>query len=133
VAVNAPEIFLEWLNRFGSEKIILGADFNKRKIVTGGWTEKSEEDILSFITGFAEKGIKYTICTDVAKDGMLLGPSTELYKEILGSVNINLIASGGISSLSDIEDVRRAGCEGAIIGKAIYEGRIKLKDLRDLC
>jgi phosphoribosylformimino-5-aminoimidazole carboxamide ribotide isomerase len=133
IAVNAPELFLEWLTRFGNEKIILGADFIDRKIVTGGWTEKSDEDIIRFITGYSARGIKYVICTDVDKDGMLMGPATELYREILGSVSVNLIASGGITSLKDIEDVRTSGCKGAIIGKAMYEGKIKLKDLRDLC
>jgi phosphoribosylformimino-5-aminoimidazole carboxamide ribotide isomerase len=133
IAVTSPDLFLEWLNRFGNEKIILGADFINRKIVTSGWTEKSDEDIIAFITGYSARGVKYAICTDVDKDGMLMGPAAELYKEILESVSISLIASGGITSLKDIEDVRVAGCEGAIIGKAIYEGRIKLNDLRDLC
>lgn len=133
IAVSSPTLFLEWLTRFGNEKIILGADFINRKIVTGGWVEKSDEDIISFVTNYAEKGVRYTICTDVNKDGMLMGPSTDLYKEILESAAINLIASGGITSLKDIEDMRSVGCEGAIIGKAIYEGRIKLKDLRELC
>lgn len=133
IAVSSPTLFLEWLTRFGNEKIILGADFINRKIVTGGWVEKSDEDIISFVTNYAEKGVRYTICTDVNKDGMLMGPSTDLYKEILESAAIKLIASGGITSLKDIEDMRSVGCEGAIIGKAIYEGRIKLKDLRELC
>jgi phosphoribosylformimino-5-aminoimidazole carboxamide ribotide isomerase len=133
IAVSSPALFMDWLTRFGNEKIILGADFINRKIVTSGWLEKSEEDIISFIAGYAEKGVRYTICTDVDKDGMLMGPSTVLYKEVLESVNINLIASGGITSLQDIEDLSTSGCEGSIIGKAVYEGKIKLKDLRDLC
>jgi phosphoribosylformimino-5-aminoimidazole carboxamide ribotide isomerase len=133
IAVSSPTLFLEWLKRFGHEKIILGADFINRKIVTGGWVEKSDEDIISFVTNYAKKGVRYAICTDVNKDGMLMGPSTGLYKEILESATINLIASGGITSLKDLEDMRSIGCEGAIIGKAVYEGRIRLKDLRELC
>lgn len=133
IAVSSPALFLEWLDRFTSEKIILGADCINRKITTAGWTEKSEEDVLGFISLYSSKGVKYSVCTDVDKDGMMMGPATELYKEILNAVKINLIASGGISSIKDIEDVRSAGCEGAIIGKAIYEGKIKLKELREIC
>ncbi len=133
IAVTAPDLFLEWLSRYGNEKIILGADCKNRKVTIGGWTEDTDEDVIDFISRYHAKGVKYTICTDVEKDGMLTGPSTGLYKEILGAVKINLIASGGITSLKDLEDIRDAGCEGAIIGKAIYEGKIKLKELRDLC
>jgi phosphoribosylformimino-5-aminoimidazole carboxamide ribotide isomerase len=133
IAVSSPSVFLEWIDRFTSEKIILGADCINRKITTAGWTERSEEDVLGFISLYSSKGVKYSICTDVDKDGMMMGPATELYKEILNAVKINLIASGGISSIKDIEDVRSAGCEGAIIGKAIYEGKIKLKELREIC
>ena len=133
IALSSPSIFLDWIKKYGNEKIILGADCKDRKIATEGWTEKSEEDIIPFISGYCSKGLLYTICTDVDKDGMLKGPATELYREILGNTKINLIASGGISSISDIEDVKEAGCEGVIIGKAIYEGKIKLKELRDIC
>lgn len=133
IAVSSPLVFLEWLDRFTSEKIILGADCINRKITTAGWTEKSEEDVLGFISLYSSKGVKYSVCTDVDKDGMMMGPATELYKEILNAVKINLIASGGISSIKDIEDVKSAGCEGAIIGKAIYEGKIKLKELGEIC
>jgi phosphoribosylformimino-5-aminoimidazole carboxamide ribotide isomerase len=133
VAVSSPSLFLEWLNRFTSDKIILGADCINRKITTAGWTEKSEEDVLDFISLYSSKGVKYSVCTDVDKDGMMMGPASELYKEILNAVKINLIASGGISSVKDIEDIKSAGCEGAIIGKAIFEGRIKLKELREIC
>jgi phosphoribosylformimino-5-aminoimidazole carboxamide ribotide isomerase len=132
-AVTDPRLFIEWLSRLGQEKLILGADCIDRKVSTGGWLDNSDKEIISFISDYKSKGVKYTICTDITKDGMLQGPSTELYKEILDSVKINLIASGGISSLKDIEDVRNAGCEGVIIGKAIYEGRITLKELGKLC
>jgi phosphoribosylformimino-5-aminoimidazole carboxamide ribotide isomerase len=133
IAITEPAKFMEWLNKYGNEKIILGADCIDRKIATDGWSEKSEEDIICFIKDYSSKGIKYTICTDVSKDGMLMGPSTELYKEILASINVNLIASGGITTLRDVEILQEAGCEGAIIGKAVYEGKITLKDLGKLC
>jgi phosphoribosylformimino-5-aminoimidazole carboxamide ribotide isomerase len=133
IAVTNPNLFIEWLAKLGQEKLILGADCIDRKVSTGGWLENSDNEIISFISGYRSKGVKYTICTDIGKDGLLQGPSTSLYKEILGKVKINLIASGGISSLKDIEDIREAGCEGVIIGKAIYEGRISLNELGKLC
>jgi phosphoribosylformimino-5-aminoimidazole carboxamide ribotide isomerase len=133
VAVTDPDLFIECLTRLGQEKLILGADCIDRKVTTGGWLESSDKEIISFITDFKSKGVKYTICTDIKKDGMLKGPATALYREILGAVKIKLIASGGISSISDIEDVREAGCEGVIIGKAVYEGKITLNDLGKLC
>jgi phosphoribosylformimino-5-aminoimidazole carboxamide ribotide isomerase len=133
IAVTSPELMQKWLAEYGNDKIILGADCTNRKIATNGWTEKSDEDILDFISGYCSKGIKYSICTDVDKDGMMNGPATELYKEILNSVKINLIASGGITTIKDIENVQKAGCEGAIIGKAVYEGKITLKELKRLC
>jgi len=129
IAANNPEQFLKWLERYGSHKIILGADCNKRKISTNGWQETSELDVIDFIKNYYKKNIKYVICTDIAKDGMLQGTSNDLYKEILAEVPINLIASGGVSSMNDIYELRNIGCEGVIIGKAIYEGRISLKDL----
>jgi phosphoribosylformimino-5-aminoimidazole carboxamide ribotide isomerase len=133
IAVSSPSLFLEWLGRYTSDRIILGADCITRKIATNGWTEKSEMDVLDFMADYASKGVEYSVCTDVDKDGLMMGPSTELYKEILKAVRINLIASGGISSIKDIEDVKATGCEGTIIGKAIYEGKIKLKELRKIC
>jgi phosphoribosylformimino-5-aminoimidazole carboxamide ribotide isomerase len=133
VAVTDPAVFMNWLTRLGPEKLILGADCINRKVATSGWLDNSDKEIISFIADYRAKGVKYTICTDISKDGMLQGPSAELYREILKAVNISLIASGGISSISDIEDVRQTGCEGVIIGKAIYEGRITLKELSDIC
>jgi phosphoribosylformimino-5-aminoimidazole carboxamide ribotide isomerase len=133
IAVTDPHLFIEWLTKLGQEKLILGADFIGNKISTGGWLESSDKDIISFISDYKSRGVKYTICTDIEKDGMLQGPSTAMYKKILGSVRINLIASGGISSVKDIEDLRETGCEGAIIGKAVYEGKITLEDLGKLC
>jgi phosphoribosylformimino-5-aminoimidazole carboxamide ribotide isomerase len=133
IAVTDPHLFLEWLMKLGQEKLILAADCIDRKVSTGGWLENSDKEIMSFISDYRSKGVKYTICTDIKKDGMLKGPSTALYKEILSAVKINLIASGGISSFKDIEDVQEAGCEGVIIGKAVYEGKITLKELGKLC
>jgi phosphoribosylformimino-5-aminoimidazole carboxamide ribotide isomerase len=133
IAAKNPTLFLEWLDRFGAEKIILGADCLNRKIATHGWQETSELDIIEFINSFRRKGIKYVVCTDISKDGMLQGASNELYAEILQKSNINLIASGGISSMADIDAVKQIGCEGIIIGKAIYENSISLKELSTLC
>jgi len=133
IAVTNPRLFLEWLSMLGPEKMILGADFKNRRVSTGGWKEDSDIDIITFISDYKSHGVKYTICTDIDKDGMLQGPSINLYKEILEAVDINLIASGGISSIEEIEDLREAGCEGAIIGKAVYEGKLTLKILGGLC
>lgn len=133
IAVTDPQLFIEWLSKLGQEKLILGADCIDRKVSTGAWIEKSNKEILNFISDYRAKGVKYTICTDIKKDGMLQGPSTALYKEILDAVKINLIASGGISSIKDIEDIRKVGCEGVIIGKAVFEGKITLKELGELC
>jgi len=133
IAVSNQVLFLEWLQKLGQEKLVLGADCLDRKISIEGWQKSSDRDIVEFISDYKSKGIKYTICTDIKKDGMLQGPSTGLYKEILTKVKINLIASGGISSVKDIDDVRVAGCEGVIVGKAVYEGKISLKELSQLC
>lgn len=129
IAANNPEQFLGWLDRYGSAKIILGADCKNRKISTHGWQETSELDVIDFIKDYYTKNIKYVICTDIAKDGMLQGASNDLYKEILDEVPINLIASGGVSSMNDIYELKNIGCEGVIIGKAIYEGKITLGEL----
>ncbi len=133
IAHSSPALVLEWLSKFGNEKIILGADSKDSKITINGWQQESESDVISYISDYCSKGIKYAICTDVEKDGLLEGPATDLYREIISAVKVDLIASGGISSLDDIIEIKEAGCEGAIIGKAIYEGKIKLKELRDLC
>jgi len=130
--VNQP-VVLQWLKIWGSDKIILGADSVNRRIMTEGWVKSSDTEIIKFITDYRAKGITYTICTDVEKDGMLQGPSIELYKEVLEIPGLNLIASGGISSVKDIEILARIGCEGAIIGKALYEGIMDLKEISQLC
>ena len=132
IAVQEPEVFTKWIEVYGSEKIILGADCKNRKIATHGWLESSELDVIDFIRDYKQKGISYVICTDIAKDGMLEGTSNELYKEILADTDVKLIASGGVSNIEDLYLLKEIGCEGAILGKAIYEGRIKLKELREL-
>lgn len=129
IAVQHPDLFLEWLAIYGAEKIILGADAHHRKIATQGWLENSETDVLDFIVNFQNKGIQYVICTDIAKDGMLEGASNELYEEILTKTNVKLIASGGVSCIEDLIQLKKIGCEGAIVGKAIYENKISLKAL----
>lgn len=131
IAVKNPETFINWIEKYGTEKIILGADCINRKIATHGWQNTSEMDVIEFIKNYVEKSISYVICTDISKDGMLQGTSNELYSEILSEADVKLIASGGVSCLDDLHKVKEIGCEGAIVGKAIYEGKISLKELRD--
>ncbi|MFZ3574745.1 1-(5-phosphoribosyl)-5-[(5-phosphoribosylamino)methylideneamino]imidazole-4-carboxamide isomerase [Tenacibaculum finnmarkense] len=133
IAVKNPEIFTGWLTKYGADKIILGADCINRKIATHGWLETSQVDVVDFIKEYEKIGIKNTICTDVAKDGMLQGASVDLYKEILSKSDVNLIASGGVASIDDLIQLKEIGCEGAILGKAIYEGYVTLKELQKLC
>ncbi|MDN3605640.1 1-(5-phosphoribosyl)-5-[(5-phosphoribosylamino)methylideneamino]imidazole-4-carboxamide isomerase [Kaistella yonginensis] len=130
IAVENSKLCEEWITKFGAEKLILGADCLNRKIKASGWLTDSDLDVLDFIQSYERKGIKEVICTDISKDGMLQGPSFELYQEILNQSEISLIASGGISSMKDLEDLKEIGCSGAIIGKAIYEGKISLKELQ---
>lgn len=129
IAANNQTQFLNWLATYGNDKIILGADCLNRKIATNGWLKSSELDILDFIKNYEAEGIINVICTDISKDGMLQGASNELYQEILGATEINLIASGGVSNIDDLVNLKEIGCEGAILGKAIYEGNISLKEL----
>jgi phosphoribosylformimino-5-aminoimidazole carboxamide ribotide isomerase len=129
IAATHPERVFSWLQEFGPEKIILGADAKKRKIMTHGWYDSTDMDVVEYIRGYTLKGIKYVICTDIDKDGMLEGCAEDLYEEILQQTTARLIASGGVSSLSDIENLKRIGCEGVIIGKALYEGKITMADL----
>jgi len=131
IAVKSPDVFESWIQKFGSEKIILGADVKEEKIAVTGWTEKTKLELLPFLENYTKKGILKVICTDISKDGMLQGPSTELYKKILTAFpELYLVASGGISSMADLEALAQAGLPAVIFGKAIYEGRIALKDLR---
>jgi len=133
VAANNPKLFRSWLDYYGPEKIILGADCRKRMIMTRGWTSESKIDVIDYILNYQESGVLSLICTDIEKDGMLQGPSFELYREIISKTKPDLIASGGISSIDDIKRLKSIGCEGAIIGKAIYEGQISLSKLGELC
>ena len=133
IAAQNPDLMLEWIQQYGSENIILGADCKNRMIATNGWLENSNLNVISFIKNYENKGAKYGIVTDIDKDGMLSGPAFELYEEILKETKINLIASGGITTIEEVKKLKNIGCEGAIIGKAIYEGTINLKDLSELC
>lgn len=133
IAVTQPDLFLKWLADYSPEKIILGADFRQRKVAAGGWLSGSDNDILSFLQQYRSEGVKYAMCTDIEKDGMLGGPSIDIYREIVEIEGLSLIASGGITTAADIMILRKTGCEGAIIGKAIYEGKISLKELAELC
>jgi len=130
IAVKQPEIFAGWIEKYGAEKIILGADVKEGKIAVGGWIETSEIELMPFVENYMQKGISKVICTDIQKDGMLKGPAIELYKQMLDKQpEMYLIASGGVSSLTDIEQLEASGVPAVITGKAIYEGKIKIKDL----
>jgi phosphoribosylformimino-5-aminoimidazole carboxamide ribotide isomerase len=130
IAVKNPEVFMSWIQQFGAEKIILGADVKNRKIAVGGWLETTNIDLMPFIEGYMKKGISKVICTDISKDGMLEGPAIPLYQEMLQKEpEMYLIASGGVSSIADIDKLQEHRIPAVIIGKAIYEGRIALKDL----
>lgn len=133
IAVQEPALFLSWLEQYGPERILLGADANQRMIATHGWLATSGIDVVDFIRSFEQKGIQSVVCTDISKDGMLQGPSLDLYKEIMQETGVQLIASGGVSSIDDLQQLKELGCAGAIIGKAIYEGRITLNELSKLC
>ncbi|KNB60501.1 1-(5-phosphoribosyl)-5-[(5-phosphoribosylamino)methylideneamino]imidazole-4-carboxamide isomerase [Chryseobacterium sp. Hurlbut01] len=131
IAVQEPEFCYKIIEKYGSEKIILGADCENRKIKTSGWLEESTRDIIDFILEYQDNNIKNVICTDISKDGMLEGASTELYQEILEKTKIQLVASGGISSIEDVYTMKEIGCSGTIIGKAIYENKISLNQLQN--
>jgi len=131
IAVKSPDIFESWIQKFGADKIILGADVKEEKIAVTGWTEETKLELLPFLENYKNKGIQKVICTDISKDGMLQGPSTELYQKILTAFpDLYLVASGGVSSMADLEALSEAGLPAVIFGKAIYEGRIALKDLQ---
>lgn len=131
IAVQEPEFCYKIIEKYGSEKIILGADCENRKIKTSGWLEESTRDIIDYILQYQDNNIKNVICTDISKDGMLEGASTELYQEILEKTKIQLVASGGISCIEDVYTMKEIGCSGTIIGKAIYENKISLNQLQN--
>ena len=133
MAVYQPELFLQLLEEYGSERLILGADSRKGRVAASGWLDNTELDTLDFLRNYVEKGVEYTICTDIEKDGMLQGCAVDLYESILHKMKIKLIASGGVSSIQDLIKLREIGCEGAIVGKAIYENKFTLKELSALC
>jgi phosphoribosylformimino-5-aminoimidazole carboxamide ribotide isomerase len=131
IAVKNAELFLNWLSVYGGEKIILGADAKKEKVAVSGWEEGTAIWVYDFVEEYVAKGVKYTISTDVAKDGLLQGPSFDLYKNLQDKCpDLKIIASGGISGLADVEKLAEMNIYGVIIGKAIYENRIKLTDLQ---
>ncbi|MDD2285534.1 MAG: HisA/HisF-related TIM barrel protein, partial [Paludibacter sp.] len=130
IAVKNPEVFNYWIQQYGGDKIILGADVKDEKIAVGGWIETTDLELMPFIKNYMEKGISKVICTDISKDGMLLGPAIDLYKKMLEQEpSIYLIASGGVSSIRDIEMLIENKVPAVITGKAIYEGKIKLPEL----
>jgi len=132
VAARNPDLFNEWLEKFGTDKIILSADCKDKKIAISGWEEETSLDIFKFLASYQEKGIRQVICTDISKDGLLAGAAAALYQEILTKFNdLQLIASGGVSSIEDIESLKQIGVSGIIVGKAIYEGRVTLDQLKD--
>ncbi len=132
IAVKNPEEFESWVSKYGADKIILGSDVKNKKIAVSGWLETSDLDLFEFLANYKEKGITKTICTDISKDGMLQGPSLNLYKEILKKFpDLYLIASGGVSNMKDINKLNEAGIPSVIFGKAIYEGLISMKEIKN--
>ena len=130
LAIKSPEIFYAWLQQYGPEKFLLGADVKGEMIAVSGWLETSEELIYDFIQQYIDKGVQQLFCTDISKDGKLEGPSIGLYKEIIQKFpSLYFIASGGVANVDDLYELKEIGCKGAIVGKAIYEGRIKLQEL----
>jgi phosphoribosylformimino-5-aminoimidazole carboxamide ribotide isomerase len=130
IAVKQADTFKKWIKQYGSDKIILGADVKEDRIAVSGWTETSEEQIVPFIKKYQGEGIQYVICTDISRDGMLEGPAFSLYQSLFSECpTIKLIASGGVSDIQELPQLANLGCEGVIIGKAIYEKKISLKSL----
>lgn len=130
LAVRQPETFLNWIGKYGGDKILLGADTKNGKVAIDGWQTETDEQILSFLRKFVEQGVTKAFVTDIASDGAMSGPSIELYREIIAAMpGIGLIASGGVRSTADIDELETIGCQGVIIGKALYERTIKLEEL----
>ena len=130
IAVTHPELFMGWLEKYGAERMILGADVRHGKISINGWKEDSEEDLLPFLKKYIDAGVRNVLCTEISKDGTLSGPAIDLYKEIMAAYpELHLIASGGVSSIDDIKALDKAGIPSVVFGKAIYEGKINLNEL----
>ena len=130
IAVKDGPLFVSWLREYGADRFLLGADVKEEKIAVSGWLETTDRWVYDFIGDYIEKGVKQIFCTDVGKDGLLQGPALELYENIIGKFpELYFIASGGVSGMDDVRQLAEIGCKGVIIGKAIYEGRISLKEL----
>ena len=133
VAVKDAALFLSWLDEYGADRFLLGADVRNEKIAVSGWTETTDHWVYDFIHEYVEKGVRQVFCTDVSKDGLLQGPALDLYATIVGKFpDLHFIASGGVSEMDDVRRLEEVGCKGVIIGKAIYEGRIRLNELSKL-
>lgn len=133
VAASEPALFQSWLQKYGAEKIILAADCRNRKLVVRGWQTSLDVEVVDFIRKRVGRGLRYVMVTDTDKDGLLAGPSVDLYRDITAVCPVALIASGGVSSVQDLKDLKEVGCEAAIVGKALYEGKISLKEIEALC
>ena len=132
IAVTRPELFMGWLDKYGADRMILGADVRNGKISINGWKEDSTEDLLPFLKKYIDAGVKNVLCTEISKDGTLQGPAIGLYKDVMTAYpQLHLIASGGVSSIDDIRALDAAGIPAVVFGKAIYEGKINLKELWD--
>lgn len=131
IAVTQPELFMGWLEKYGADRMILGADVRHGKISINGWKEDSDEDLLPFLKKYVDAGVRNVLCTEISKDGTLQGPAIDLYQKVMGAYpELHLIASGGVSSIKDIKALECAGIPAVVFGKAIYEGRINLVELR---
>lgn len=133
IAVHNKSLMLEWLSTYGASKIILSADCKNSKIATHGWVKENNIDVVDFIQDYQKEGVQHCVVTDIEKDGMLNGPSYALYKTLLANTTVELIASGGITTMEDLHQLKSMGCKGAIIGKAIYEGTITMQQIQELC
>lgn len=132
IAVTNPDLFISWMEKYGAERMILGADVRNGKISINGWKEDSQEDLLPFLRKYIEAGVRTVLCTEISKDGTLQGPAIELYTQVMEAYpELHLIASGGVSSFADIQALDKAGIPAVVFGKAIYEGKINLKELWD--
>ncbi len=131
IAVKNKDLFFTWIKKYGADKLFLGADVKNEKIAVGGWLETTTVSVYDFIEENLREGIKHIFCTDISKDGLLQGPANDLYKNLIQKFpNLNLTASGGVSNIKDLHNLKNNGCSGVIIGKAIYEGRITMDELK---
>jgi phosphoribosylformimino-5-aminoimidazole carboxamide ribotide isomerase len=132
IAVKEPQKFFSWIEKYGSDKFLLGADVKNGRIAVNGWQTETDLEVLPFLQNYFVKGVRQVFCTDITKDGLLAGSANELYAEILAEIpELKLIASGGVSRIEDVYELEKIGCAGVIIGKAIYEGRISLEELKN--